>query len=298
VDKLVPVLQETPLTTQSGASVSSWYQSESTAGTFSQSEVAWLVAQGWRIASSVTENTDTGTRTWYGLTRRSIRPESVLSDLVQSYTSAYNEGRTLNDQRYDDLVVLYATILDRTEDTWNAIEHDHETYETVIGEILTAVQTGFGDYSADVNGDLDDWGTSLLVEINARFDAELSKAQQSLIDRGLYSGTMWTTISAGVERERTRALIAAQDQITQRQLELKHKVYAEQVGMRARLMESRERLRTFLTNARDRQVATRNATAEALARFVERRDDDYPDLSQIGQLAAGLGAGSPESFSP
>lgn len=293
MDKLNPVLQATPLTTQATPSVLSWFTYESTAGVFTSSEFAWLQAAGWRPLAIVIENT----RTWYALQRKIISPERVLQDLVSSYTDAYNEGRQLNDQRYDDLVVIYTSLLDKTEDSLNAIEADDGAYETLVESILTSIGSDFTAHSADVTGDLDDWGASLLAEINARFDAELSKAQQSLVDRGLYNGTMWTTTSAGVERERTRALLAAQDQIKQRQLELKHKVYDYRVDMRTRILAARDRLRAFLATARDRQIAVRNATAEALARFVERREDGYPDLSEVGRLAAALGGGSATSLS-
>ncbi len=296
MDKLVPVIQATPVTTQATPSVSSWYSSEATIGIFNESELAWLQAQGWRVQSAVTENTDTGTRTSYGLTRRIVKPESVLSSLVASYVTAYNEGRQLNDQRYDDLVTLYLSVLDKTEDTFNAQETADATYETLIASIITSVGTDFDTYSADVDGDLDTWGVDLLAEINARFDAELGKARQGLLDRGLYSGTLWASASAGVERERTRGLNSASDTIKQRQLELKHKVYAEQEQMRTRVLAARDRLRTFLSNARDRQVAVRNAAAEILGRLVERREDGYPDLGEITRLAASLGAGSPESY--
>lgn len=294
MDKLNPVLQSTPLTTKVPESVSSWFSTEYTGGTFSDAEFAWMLAQGWKVRSSAT----VGGVTFYSLWRRSIRSESVLNDLVWSYTQAYNEGRQLNDQRYDDLVILYTSVLDRTEDAYNTLETDDATYEGLVEALIDKLGSDFDSYAADVDGDLDTWGTSLLAEINARFDAELGKARQALIDRGMYSGAMWTTISAGIERERTRALSDANDQIAQRQLELKHTVYGQRVNMRSRVLEARERLRAFLRNAKDRQVAVRNAAAEALARLVERRTDSYPDLAEVGRLAAGLGAGSPESFSP
>src|SRR3990167_3139915 len=220
MDKLAPAIQATPVTEQSVPSVSGWYTTQSTSGAFTSSEFAWLQAQGWRPTSIVIS----GGSTSYTLTRRVLKPESVLNDLVSSYTYAYNTGRQLNDQRFDDLVVLYLSILDETEDTFNTLETDDDTYETLVETIITALGTDHTAYAADVDDDLDDWGTDLLAEINARFDAELSKAQQSLLDRGLYTSTMWTTISAGVERERTRALNQANDTIEQRQLELKHKV--------------------------------------------------------------------------
>ena len=294
MDKLNPTFQDTPVTTQPAISPSIWYGSEATAGIFTAAEVGWMHAQGWKTTSIVTS----GGISTYFFSRRILRPENVLADLVQSYTEAYNEGRQLNDQRYDDLLVLYTALLDKTENTFNTQETADGTFETLIEALITSLGTDFDAWSADVDGDLDAWGETLRDDIDARFDAELSKAQQSLIDRGLYSSAHWTTISAGIERERSRALNQAEDTIAQRQLELKNKVYAEQESMRARVMAARDRLRTYLSSARDRQVAVRNATAEALGRLVERREDSYPDLSEVGRLAAGLGAGSPEAFSP
>ena len=294
MDKLNPTFQATPVTTQATAGVSSWFTSEYTGGIFTESQLGWLHAAGWRVTAAVIENT----RSWYALTRRVVKPENILRSLVSDYTDAYNEGRQLNDQRYDDLLVLYTAVLDKTENAFNALETDDDAYEVLIEAIVTAVGTDYTTYAADVDDDLDSWGTDLLAEINARFDAESSKAQQSLVDRGLYSSTMWVTFSAGVERERTRALNNANDQIEQRQLELKHKVYAEQQSMRGRMLEARTRLRAYLSSARDRQVVVRNAAAETIGRLVEARTDGYPDLSEIGQLAASLGAGSAQAFSP
>ncbi len=302
MDKITPSFQETGVTTKVAESVSSWFETESITAELNQNQIGWMLAQGWVIGSTReitrTYGSTAITTTEYTLYRRSVSPQDVLADLVASYTSAYNDGRTLNDQRYDDLIVLWSAVLDKSEDSFNNLEAGDETYETLIGSLVSGIDTDFDTYAADVDGDLDDWGTDLLAEINARFAAELSKAQQSLVDRGLYSSTMWTTISAGIERERTRALNNANDTIEQRQLELKHKVYAEEVSVASRVLAARDRLRTFLHAAKDRQVAIRNSVVDALARLVEGRTDSYPDIAEIGRLATALGAGQPESYSP
>ncbi len=293
MDKLIPVVQATPVTPKSPESISQWYTSESTAGVFTPSEAAWMHARGWKTTAIVTE----GGQSTYHFSRRILKPEDVLDDLTASYTTAYNEGRTLNDQRYDDLVTLYTTVLDRSEDSYNTLETDDATYEALIEALITALGSDYTTYAADVDGDLDTFGTALLAEINARFDAELAKALSALTDRGMASSTIWVTESAGIERERTRSLSDANDKISLRQTDLKHKVYASQQSMRDRVVAARERLRAFLHGSRDKQVAIRNAAAEALARLIERRTDSYPDLSEIGKLAAALGAGSAEAYS-
>lgn len=294
MDKLTPIIQATPLTPKSPENVSQWYTTEITVGIYTPSQAAYMHAQGWRTISIVT----VGGISTYVLSRRIIKPENVLNALVRSYTDAYNEGRTLNDQRYDDIVTLFTTVLDRTEDSFNLLEADDSTYESLVDTLLANVDTDFASYDSDVTGDLDDWGTDQLAETNARFDAELSKAQIALIDRGMFSSALWVNDSAGIERDRSRALNLVNDTIEQRQLELKNKVYAEQKDVRTKILAARDRLRTFLHAAKDRQVALRNAAVEALAGIVERRTDGYPDLGEIGRLAASLGAGSAEAYSP
>lgn len=297
MDKLNPVFQPTPLTTQSAQNPLSWYITESTSGEYSPSELAWLNAQGWRLYLTLPSGLH-GEKLSYSLVRTRIEPALVLRDLITSYTEAYNEGRQLNDQRYDDLVVLYTSMLDKTEDTFNSNATADTAHQANVEAIIAAMQAAYAAYAADVSNDLDSWGSSLLAEVNARFDAELSKAAQALIDRGLYSGLLAGNASGSVQRERTRTLTATSDQIQVRKTELKSRVYDSGMEMRSRTLAAYERLRAYLAGALDRQVAVRNAAAEALGRLVERREDDYPDLTEIGRLAASLGAGSPEAFAP
>jgi hypothetical protein len=50
-----------------------------------------------------------------------MQSERVLRDMITSFTNAYNEGRTVNNERYDELVALYALMLGHTEDELNTI---------------------------------------------------------------------------------------------------------------------------------------------------------------------------------
>lgn len=294
MDKLNPVFQDTPVTPQVASTVSTWYATESTTA-YSSAELSWLQAQGWKVFYADLRQPALPI---YSLSRRIIKPELVLQDLITDYTSAYNEGRTLNDQRYDDLLVLYTNMLDRTEDEINDDADNDDTFQGDVEAIIAAMQAAYTAWAADVDGDLDDWGTDLVAEINARFDAESSKATQALVDRGLSTSLLNTNASASVERERTRALNNASDTITQRQLELTNRIYDAGQDMRSRILSAYERLRDRLSGVTNARIALRNSAAEALGRFVERREDGYPDLTEIGRIAAALGAGSPEAFAP
>jgi hypothetical protein len=296
MDSITPEFQSTPVVSRRPESVSTWYDTEY--HQFSDmpgDQLAWLYAQGWENYQVRYDEHGNATGT---LTRRVLKPESVLDDLVESYTEAYNEGRELNDQRYDDLVVLYSTVLSNSEDVLSDLADDEDDFEDAVESIITLMGSDYTSYANDVDGHLDDYGDSMRLQINARFDAELSKAQQALVDRGTYNTTTWPTTSAGIERERTLALTDLEDKIAQQELRIKDRVYQAKADMRARVLAARDRVRSELRGATDRRLATRNAIVDALARFVERRTDSYPDLDSIGRLAASLGAGSPEAQMP
>jgi hypothetical protein len=272
MDKYTPVIQATPVTPETPATVSTWYSTETTSGAFTPSQIGWLHAQGFLVTSY--SKVGANPALW-ALARRVVKPEKVLQSLVTSYTNAYNTGRTLNDNRYDDLVVLYTALLDRTEDSYNLLETDDTAYEGLITTLIAAIDTDHTAYDTDVTGDLDDWGTDQKAEINARFDAESAAAAAELRTRGMYTGAQWPTTSAGVERERTRALNQINDIIEQRQLELKHTIQKHLDDTRTRVEGARTRLRQFLHGSKDRQVDIRNATAAAL-RAARRRTRREP----------------------
>lgn len=295
MDKLTPQINPTPVTVKSPEAVSQWYKTETTSGEFPPAELGWMMAQGWKV-DTVAITADGAD--FYNLSRRVLKPESVLQDLVVSYTTAYNEGRILNDTRYDDLVVLFSVVLDKSERSYNFLEEDDDDYEALTQLLIATEETNFNSYDAAVTGDLDDWGRTQRTDVNARFDALLASAEQELINRGMYSSTHFVTDDAGIERERTRALDQVEDTIEQRQLGLKHQVYAALVSVKQRVHDARTRLRVFLHNSKDKQVAVRNAAVDALARLIEGRTDGYPDMASIGRLAANLGAGSPQSYAP
>ena len=148
----------------------------------------------------------------------------------------------------------------------------------------------------EANALVDDYGDARREAINNRFDAQVSEAQQSLIDRGIFNSTVWDPVEAGIERERTFALNEVEERISDRSLNLEHKLYEEQKDVRSRILAARERLFSALQSASESRLTQRNTLVDALARFMERRTDSYPDLTAVGNLAASLGSGTPNTF--
>jgi len=269
-------------------SPSSWFDSQ-TQENVPEESLGWMEAQGWVSTGSKLVDG----KTMYDMKRRVIMPEKVLGDLVSDYTAAYNQGRTLNDQRYDDIVAIYCAMEGATQNDSATQEADDDTYDTLIETILTAIESDHTTYAADVDGDLDDYGDSIRTQIATQFDNKLVSAKQDLVSRAMYNTTIWNSIEAGIERERALALSDFEDKVIHQQLDLKHRVHGEKTNMRTRILAARDRLWSAVSTAADRRLASRNAIVSALVNFMERRTDSYPDLAQVGNLAANLGAGNP-----
>lgn len=257
--------------------------------------IGWMQAQGWVLNG---QNVTDGVIVSYRMTRRRVNPERLLADLITDYTAAYNEGRDLNDTRYDDIVALYCVMLSKGQAEIISAQISDDVFYNLVDTLIASITNDYTYYAADVTGSLATYGASIRSQIGTRFDSQLSSARQDLVSRGMYNSTIWDTVAAGIERERALALSDVEDKIVQQQLSLKHKVYAEKTQMRDRVLAARDKLRDTLWNAWDRQLAVRNTILQAMMNFMERRTDAYPDVKEVGRLAANLGAGNPTAFLP
>ena len=276
--------------------ISDWFDLKTHAvNNLGPDQLAWLFAQGWEIANITYDEYGFGTGT---LRRTESQAEEILTSLITDYVTAYNEGRSLNDQRYDELVTIYEATLANSQVEFALMEADDAAYDVLVEDIITLIGTDHTTYAADVDGDLDDWGTSVTTRINARFDNQLASAAQGLTNRGMYNSTVWASIATGIERERELALSDLADRQIVLELSLKERIQNHLDGVRSRVLAARDRLRGTIHNASDQRLAARNAIIQAMTSFMERRTDSYPDLAQVGQMAAALGTGSGHSFAP
>jgi len=296
MDKINPAayITDTDPAIEAVANTSDWYEWQYL-NISDGSQIPWLLAQGWRIYRVVSSG---GTAYEWGLKRRVLRPERALADLVSSFTSAYNEGRSLNDQRYDEIVALYSVMLDKTEDSLNSLETDDTSYDTLVESIITELREDNEDFNDDIDGIFDDFGDSERTRIETQFDNQLAAARASAIDRGVYNTTVWDSISAGIERERAVANTDLEDKLLERQLAVKDRAYTLKADLLAKILAARDRLRQQIHNLDLQRVGLRNQVLSAMLNFMERRTDGYPDLSAIGQLTASLGAGEAATYTP
>ncbi len=309
MDKINPMsyIVDTDPVPEAVLDASGWFETEYMTIESSDSQAAyleWYMAQGWIVYNEtrrsevvVVENSlipnQTTTivyKTFY-LKRRKLQSERVLNDLIRQFTGAYNEGRSINDQRYDEIVSIYNVMLDKTEDDINTTEGSGYDYTADIEALIALFETDFNTYVADVDGLLDEYGDPRLADINIRFDNELSKARQTLIDRGLNNTTVWASVSAGIERERERALSDAEDKIVDRKILNKTKIHEYRTDFRNRTLLAYERLMALKRDNKLTPLKYRNDVLSAMLNFMERRSDEYPGLEGLANIAAQLGYG-------
>ena len=284
---------------------SSWFQTETMSykrgGWPPKGEdmLPWYLAQGWSAASSTSGVDYHGTNAlgepiayyWsiYTLTRRRLQSERVLQDMITEFTDAYNEGRTINDSRYDELVTLWATLSGKVEDDINALNTNETNYVALLDAVVAQLPTDFDSYQDYVSDLLDGWGDSMRADLTERFDNLLAAARQDLVTRGMYNTTVWTSANVGIERERQVATTDLEDKILERLLASKDQEQRFLVDMRNGTLAAYSRVLGIRQDNVLRPLEVRNRILTSMFNFMERRQDDYPDLGNLANIAAQLG---------
>lgn len=319
--KIVPNLYVTPndVVAENVLAVSDWFETEYISVKVSDSvgeaspflpntSIGWFLSQGWIITgTSAVRNSSTAedSGTYYSdvtyfMKRRRMQSERVLQDMVTSFTKAYNEGRVINNKRYEEIVSLYSVMLSRTEDEMNAVaDIDVAELEELVDYIILELKNGFDDFKAKIELALTTtYGTNRINEINLAFDNRVTSSQQGLVSRGMYSTTSWTSTLAGIEKARQYALNELNDKLLDRTIStydlltrVRSQVLAQVQNSFMVLFDAKNKNRISLTEIR-------NNAFKSLLSFMESRNDEYPDMSNLVNIAASLGYGEGSTVAP
>ena len=255
------------------------------------------MAQGWLVydkEDGYDLRIDGGTTFYYPWTefsmrRRKLQSEDVLQTIITDFTAAYNEGRQINDSRYDELVNLYDVMLDKTEDELVALDGIVDTDDALLAAIIADMESDYDDYSGNLGELLDDYGDAQRLRINTQFDNEVADAKQDLTTRGMYNSTVWTSTNAGIEFRRAEALTDLEDKILRLRADLLGKDQNYLIDMRKGIYDARVRLLGVKQDNALKPLELRNRVLLAMLAFMERRTDDYPGLDGLADIVAKLG---------
>lgn len=266
-------------------------------------------------------NTQEGGPYWFAwskirLVRKRLQGDEVTDYLMQRLTAAYNEGRKINSDRYDEICRIFASMLSSTqgvvrgalagediEDGFYGIERELEARMRAIA--LPSVEE-VEDITVRVDARVAQWLASRTEDINRQFDAKLEQAKSQMTANGTYNSVVWPSVAAGVERERQYALnnlsaslsdlessvaqiktSAAEQKM--RRVELARTMETSIAEMRSNLKSARVRVISEVANNKVNLTKLRNDAAIALASFMERREDDHPDIETILETVTRLG---------
>lgn len=226
------------------------------------------------------------------LKRRKMQSEAVLQDMITSFTKAYNEGREINNERYDELVALYAMMLSRTEDEANAFGGlSADDFKPLADAVVGAVKDALENFKGSV-GDLPaDWMKSRIDEINRKFDALVGQAKAKMVSEGTYNSTVWPTTLSGIERDRQYALNALKDDMVTAKIDAYGKIASITGDIGGKLLDCEIRIIEAQQKMLLGPTEVRNTVFKWMLDFMERRDDDYPGLDQLVTIADRLGYG-------
>lgn len=224
------------------------------------------------------------------LKRRRMQSELVLKDMIAQFTKAYNEGREVNNERYDELVSLYAIMLSRTEDEANAFTSlNIDDFKPLAKAVTDAVKEALENYRNSVVNIPDDWLQSRIDEINRKFDALIGTTRTDMVSKGTYNSTVWPTTEAGIERQRQYALNDLKDKMVDAKVDVYGRIATLTADIGNRLIECETRLIEASKSMLLGPTEARNTVFKWMLDFMERRDDEYPGLEAIMGAADRLG---------
>lgn len=272
----------------------------------SEVSIGWFQAQGWGVTNTerITKTTQSlggGTTITstdgfrYTLRRRKLQSELVLQDMIDQYTKGYNEGRLLNNRRYQEILLVYNAMLGKTQDEILDVDLQSGQYEGLIDQVIASIPSDYDVHKAEVTGMLDEYGESMRGEINLRFDNELAKAKQSLVSRGMHNTLLLNSVAAGIEQQRQKALLELDDRLVDKKLSQSDRLYQLRTDMQSRLESSAKSLAQMKRSNKMGAIEFRNAIITAMATFMANRIDEYPGVAELAKLAAGLGYGEGSS---
>ena len=202
-------------------------------------------------------------------------------------TKAYNEGRKINDDRYDEIVALYSIMLGRTEDEGNNYIISTADFKPLTDYVLQTMKKSVADFHAVADNLPDDVFKNRVKEINLKFDNQLSSARVELITAGLFNSTVWTTTASGIERNREMAL----NDLIETKIDVYVKVTNAAGDIGSRFMDAAVKLQQMAKQRLLDPAETRNQVFKWMLDFMERRKDEFPGLDQIAGAARSLGYG-------
>lgn len=312
ITPFAPIINDNDPVAIDAMDVSQWYEDETQYVTIDNlssnrdSVLPWMLAQGWIVTDITTRkitNDGVVTRddTIYTLTRKKFKAEQALTALINQSTEAYNKGRELNDTRYDDIVAAYQLYLSNSETSMGSSKDELEAYISIAESLISTTMAGDQTaYATELDGVLTDISTGYTArasQITTDIDAAKSEVDAS-VSAGMFNSTVATSIKADLTLKESLAKNLLTGEYADKKLNVANLKYQAKQAVNDKLLAARDRFYALRDAGRMGRLELQGKVVLAMLNFMERREDGYPDLNSINQMAVQFGSANSAEVAP
>ena len=223
------------------------------------------------------------------LERRRMQAELVLQSMVDTFVANFNEGRKINVDRYEELVALYALMVSQTQDDAANIDLDSIDFEPLFDEVKAAIKEKLSEYQSVADQIPSDWLESRKADINLKFNNIIGEARAKMVSDGTYNGTVWPSVLAGIEHQRSHALDALKDESVTMKLTAYGDIAKTTAALYGQMIDAQVRVFEALKSKKTTPITLRNEVLKWMYDFMERRTDDHVKIEELATLVEQMG---------
>lgn len=223
------------------------------------------------------------------LERRRMQAELVLQSMVDTFVANFNEGRKINVDRYEELVALYALMVSQTQDDAANIDLDSIDFEPLFDEVKDAITNRLNQYQSVADQIPSDWLESRKADINLKFDNLIGEARAKMVSDGTYNGTVWPSVIAGIEHQRSHSLDALKDESVTLKLSAYGDIAKTTAALYGQMIDAQVRVFEALKSKKTTPITLRNEVLKWMYDFMERRTDDHVKIEELATLVEQMG---------
>ena len=223
------------------------------------------------------------------LERRRMQAELVLQSMVDTFVANFNEGRKINVDRYEELVALYALMVSQTQDDAANIDLDSIDFEPLFDEVKAAIKEKLSEYQSVADQIPSDWLESRKADINLKFNNLIGEARAKMVSDGTYNGTVWPSVLAGIEHQRSHALDALKDESVTMKLTAYGDIAKTTAALYGQMIDAQVRVFEALKSKKTTPITLRNEVLKWMYDFMERRTDDHVKIEELATLVEQMG---------
>ena len=212
-----------------------------------------------------------------------------MQSMTDSFTEAYNSGRGIEDRRYNEIVSLYSLMLSRSESEGNSIVIGATDLMPVANRLLEAVMSSVGDADS-ASDEISEASTKNRErDVNRQFDNLIAQTKAQMITNGTYNNTLWPSVQAGIERQRSEALDKAKEAGMSVKLNAKSSVATLRANVGAQILTAMQGIVTANDQRKLTVVELRNTVLKWMLDYIGTREESYPELEEIATVAERMG---------